>query len=151
LSPRVRWLIAVFFAAVVFGVLVWFDANMLKNAQQEAAAFFRLANYMWVQAGATVVVAGAVILYAGLAWWARSLVCSIIFFVGGLAELLVLPTVFTFTGDWPLGINLALTWWVTTTSGPLNAAQLLGGALVLAGAIGFYRWAFTRQLALRDA
>ena len=151
MSPRVRWVIAVLVAAITFGVLVWFDAEPMKHAQQDAAAFFHLANFMWLYAAAVIVVAGAAVLFAGLTWWSRSLMGSVIFFVGGAAQLLVMPLVFTFTGDWPLGLNLALSWWIQTTSGPLNAAQILGGALVIAGAIGFYRWAFTRQLALKDA
>ncbi len=82
---------------------------------------------------------------------ARSLTASLIFFVGGVAELLVAPALYTYPGDWPYYLNLTLTWWTGTTTGPLNAAQIMGGALVVAGVIGFYRWAFTRQLALKDA
>jgi hypothetical protein len=149
-SSRARGLVAIVIAAIVFGVLVWFDADPLKHAQQEAAAFFRLQNFMWLNAVSLVVVVGAAIAYGGLAWWSRSFAAGLVFLLGGIAELLVAPIVFTFTGDWPLGLNIALSWWVTTTSGPLNAAGILAAGLVIAGPIGLYRWAVTRRLAVVD-
>jgi len=155
MSPRVRWVIAVFAAAVVFGLLVWLDAIVVNNAQprpEEVGAFYiRNPGGVQLLALGSVAVAAAAILYAGLAWWSRSLTASLIFVVGGAAELLVAPTLYMYPGDWAYYLNLTLTWWLSTTAGPLNAAQILGGALVVAGAIGIYRWAFTRQLALKDA
>ena len=138
MSPRLRWVVAALIAAAVFAVLVWLDTNLNPG---EA----------WLHAFGSVAVGGAAILYAGLAWWSRSLTASVIFFVGGAAELLVSPALLTFPGDWPYYLNMTLTWWTDTTTGPVNAAQVLGGALVVAGVIGLYRWAFTRQLALKDA
>ena len=150
MSPRARGLTAIVVGALLFAVLVWFDADPLKHAQQEAAAFFRLTNYMWLYAFSLPVVVGGVILYSGLAWWSRSLAASLVFLLGGAAELTVLPVVFTFTGDWPLGLNQAMSWWVITTSGPLNAAGILGAGLFIAGFVGLYRWAVTRRLAVVD-
>jgi hypothetical protein len=153
MSPRVRWLIAFAVAAVVFAVVVWLDAIVVKNAQPPPPDPMIIPNPggVLLLAFGSVVAAGAAILYAGLAWWSRSLTASVIFFVAGLAELLPAPALYMYPGDWPYYLNLTLTWWLDTTSGPVRAAQILGGALVVAGAIGFYRWAFTRQLALKDA
>ena len=153
MSPRIRWVIAVVVAAAVFAVVVWLDAIVVKNAQPPPpdASIIRNPGGVWLLAFGSVVVGGASIAYASLAWWSRSLTASVIFFVGGAAELLVAPTLYMYPGDWPYYLNLSLTWWLDTTSGPVHAAQILGGALVVSGALGLYRWAFTRQLALKDA
>jgi hypothetical protein len=55
-----------------------------------------------------------------------------------------------FPGDWPYYLNLTLSWWTGLTTGPINAAQILGGALIVAGFIGLYSWATTRRLAVVD-
>jgi hypothetical protein len=159
MSPRIRWVIAVVVAAAVFAVVVWLDAILVKNAQPlpppspnpDPFMIIRNPGGVLLLAFGSVVVGGAAIVYAAVAWWSRSLTASLIFFVGGVAELLVAPALYVYQGDWPYYLNLTLTWWIGTTTGPLNAAQIMGGALVVAGAIGFYRWAFTRQLALKDA
>lgn len=155
MSPRIRWVIAVLVAAAVFAVVVWLDAVVIKNAQpkpEEVGAFYiRNEGPVLLLAFGSIVIGGAAIAYATLAWWSRSLTASLIFFVGGVAELLVAPALYIYPFDWPYYLNLTLTWWLERTTGPLNAAQILGGALVVSGAIGLYRWAFTRQLALKDA
>ncbi len=153
MSPRVRWVIAVVVAAAVFAVVVWLDAIVVKNAQPPPPDAFHIRNEggVLLLAFGSVVVGGAAIVYATLARWSRSLTASLIFFVGGVAELLVAPALYMYPGDWPYYLNLTLTWWTGTTTGPLKAAQIMGGALVVAGAIGFYRWALTRRLALKDA
>ena len=153
MSPRIRWLIAVAIAMIVFAFVVWLDAIIVKNAQPPPPdnAIIPNPGGVLLLAFGSVVVGGAAILYATLAWWSRSLTASVIFFVGGVAELLVAPALYMYPGDWIYYLNLTLTWWLERTTGPLNAAQILGGALVVSGAMGLYRWAFTRQLALKDA
>jgi hypothetical protein len=141
MSPRVRWVIAVAAAAVVFALIVWFDAVVVKNDTPGG---------VWLYAVGSIAVAGAAILYAGLAWWSRSLTAGLIFIVGGAAELLVAPILYMFPGDWPYYLNLTLSWWTGLTAGPINAAPILGGALVVAGVIGLYSWATTRRLAVVD-
>ena len=154
MSPRLRWVVAVAIAAGVFAVVVWLDAVVIKNGPAttppEAGQIYNSGG-VWLHAVGSVVIAGAAIAFATLAWWSRSLTASVIFFVAGAAELFVAPTLLTFPGDWPYYLNMTLRWWLDTTTGPLNAEQILGGALVVSGAIGLYRWAFTRQLALKDA
>jgi hypothetical protein len=150
MSPRARWMVAVVIAGVVFFALTWLDAAVLAGERERAAATFNMGSYMWLWALGTLAVMAAAVLFTGLAWWSRSLAGSVIFLMGGAAAMLVAPVVFTFTGDWPLGLNLALSWWVITTGGPPSAATLLGAALVIAGFIGIYRWATTRRLALTD-
>jgi hypothetical protein len=153
MSPRLRWVVAVAIAAIGFAVVVWFDAIVVKNAQPPPPDPMIIPNPggVLLLAFGSVAVAGAAILYAGLAWWSRSLTASLIFFVGGVAQLLPAPALYMYPGDWPYYLNMTLDWWLERTTGPLDAAQILGGALVVAGAIGLYRWAFTRQLALKDA
>lgn len=150
MSPRLRSVIAVLIAAVVFFALTWLDAAVMARGRDEALATFNMGSYMWLAAIGALAIAAAAILFAGLAWWSRSLVASVVFIVGGAAEMLVQPVVFTFPGEWLLGLNYALSWWITSTSGPLSAATTLGAALVVAGFIGVYRWAFTRRLAVVD-
>lgn len=150
MSPRTRGIVAVGIATVVFFALTWLDAAVMARGRGNAMATFNMGSYMWLAALGALAIAAAAILFAGLAWWSRSLVASVVFVVAGALEMLVQPVVFTFTGEWFLGLNYALTWWVTTTSGPLNAAATLGAALVVAGVIGLYRWAFTRRLAVVD-
>ena len=150
MSPRARGLIAVAIAAVVFVALTWIDAAVLARGRDEALAAFNIGSYVWLGTLGTLVVAAAAILFGGLAWWSRSLLASAVFLVGGAAETLVQPVVFSFTGDWPLGLNQALTWWLTRTTGPVGAAAILGAALVVAAFIGLYRWATTRRLAVVD-
>ncbi|MEA2675891.1 MAG: hypothetical protein QOJ81_32 [Chloroflexota bacterium] len=150
MSPRTRGVGAVLVAALVFAILTWLDAAVLARGRAEALATFNIGSFVWLGTFGTVAIAAAAILFGGLAWWSRSLLASAAFLIGGAAETLVLPVVYSFTGDWPLGLNQALIWWLTTTTGPLNAANVLGAALVVAGVIGLYRWAFTRRLAVVD-
>ncbi|HUP82768.1 MAG TPA: hypothetical protein VM284_01095 [Candidatus Limnocylindria bacterium] len=150
---------AVVVAAAVFAVVVWLDAIVVKNAQPppppspdpDPFMIIRNPGGVLLLAFGSVVVGGAAIVYAALAWWSRSLTASLIFFVGGVAEHLVAPALYIYPLNWPYYLNLTLTWWLERTTGPLNAAHILGGALVVSGALGLYRWAFTRQLALKDA
>lgn len=153
MSPRIRWVIAVAVAAVVFTFVVWLDAIVIKNGPAttppDAGEIYNPGG-VWLRAFGSVTVAGAAILLAGLAWWSRSLTASLIFIVGGAAELLVAPTLYAFPGDWPYYLNLTLSWWTGLTAGPINAAQILGGALVVAGFVGLYSWATTRRVAVVD-
>ena len=149
MSPRVRGLAATAVAAVVFIALTWFDSSVLASGQDEAQATFNV-GYVWLSALGTLAIATATIAFAGLAWWSRSFLASLVFLVTGAAGLLVSPVLSTFPGDWPYYLNMTLTWWLNTTSGPLHAASILDAALVVAGLIGFYRWAFTRRLAVVD-
>ena len=151
MSPRTRGLAVIAIAAVVFAALVWADAAVLARGRDQALATFNMSSFIWLLTAANLVVVAAAILFAGLAWWSRSLLASIVFLLGGAAQTLVVAAVFTFTGDWPLGLNLALSWWITTSAGPANAATILGAGLIIAGLIGFYRWAFTRRLTVTDA
>lgn len=150
MSPQARGLVVVAIAGVVFFALTWLDAAVMARGRGQAMATFNMGSYMWLAALGALAIAAAAILFAGLAWWSRSLVASAVFIVGGAAEMLVQPVAFTFTGEWILGLNYALSWWITSTSGPLNAATTLGAALVVAGLIGLYRWATTRRLAVVD-
>jgi hypothetical protein len=146
MSPRTRGIVAVAIATLVLFALIWLDVGALANARDQASATFRIGNYAWLGALGAVAVAAAAILFAGLAWWSRSLVASVAFVVAGAAGTLAMPLVFGVPGEWPLGLNYALSWWITTTSGPLGAAPTLAAALVVAGVIGLYRWAVTRRL-----
>jgi hypothetical protein len=150
MSSRTRGIVAVVVAAVVFFALAWVDAAVLARGRDQALATFSMGSYLWVAALGTLAVAGSAILFAGLAWWSRSFVASVVFLLAGAAEMLVQPLVFTFAGDWLLGLNIALSWWIINTDGPLNAALFLGAALIVAGLIGLYRWATTRRLAVVD-
>ncbi len=150
MSPRARGLVAIGIAAVVFVVLTWFDTTVVKQAQTDSAASFTAGNVMWLIAAGLIAVAGGAILYAGLAWWSRSFLASLVFLVAGGAGILVSPLLFTFPGDWPYYLNLTLVWWLDTATGPVHAAAMLDAALVVSGVVGFYRWATTRRLALTD-
>jgi hypothetical protein len=149
MSPRVRGLMAIAIAAIMFLALTWFDAVVLASGQAEAQATFNV-GYVWLSALGALAIAAAVILFATLAWWSRSFVASLVFLAAGGVGILVSPVLFTFPGDWPYYLNMTLSWWLSTTSGPLHAAALLDAALLVAGLIGFYRWAFTRRLAVVD-
>ena len=150
MSPRARGLLTIGIAALVFFALTWVDAAVMARGRDEALATFQMSSYLWLGSVGVLAVATAAILFAGLAWWSRSLAASVVFVVAGAAQMLVQPILFTFPGDWPLGLNQALTWWLISTSGPLGAAPMLGAALVVAGIIGIYRWATTRRLAVVD-
>ena len=148
MSPRTRGLAAIAIAAIVFFALVWLDAAVLAGRRDPTVETY--AGYAWLIALGFLATAAATILLAGLAWWSRSFIASLVFLVAGAAGLLVSPVLFTFPGDWPYYLNLTLDWWLKTTSGPLHAAAFLDAALTVAGVIGFYRWAFTRRLAVVD-
>jgi hypothetical protein len=143
-------LVTIAIAALVFFGLTWADAAVLARGRDEALATFNMASYIWLGTLGMIVITTAAIFLSGLAWWARSLAASVVFVLGGAAQMLVQPVVFTFTGDWILGLNQALSWWIVSTSGPLNAAMILGAALIVAGVIGLYSWATTRRLAVVD-
>ena len=83
MSPRIRWVTAVLVAAAVFAVVVWLDAIVVKNAQPPPPDNFHVRNEggVLLLAFGSVVVGGAAIAYASLAWWSRSLTASVIFFV----------------------------------------------------------------------
>jgi hypothetical protein len=133
-------------AAVVFGVVVWYDAGFLAPAQHEAQASFSVSSVVWLMALGTLLVAGAVILFAGLAWWAESLLASIAFLLAGLLETLLYPLVFGNYGL-PDAVQYNAVGWLQWTSGPLSTASILGAALAVAGLVGIYRWLITRQAA----
>jgi hypothetical protein len=149
MSPRTRSVVAVLVAAVVFAVLTWFDTTVVKQSEADASATFTLGSMLWLYTLGSLAVAAATILFAGLAWWSRSLVAGAVFLLGGAAEVLIQLVPFT-GGPWPLNLHLALLWWANLTNGPLRAAYALGAALLVAGVIGLYRWAFTRRLAVVD-
>lgn len=150
MSPRARGLVAIAIAAVVFFALTWVDAAVMARGRDQALATFQMSSYLWLGTLGVLAVATAAILFAGLAWWSRSLAASVVFVLGGAAQMLVQPILFTFPGDWTLGLNQALSWWLSSTSGPIGAAPMLGAALVVGGVVGLYRWATTRRLAVVD-
>jgi hypothetical protein len=109
-----------------------------------------MGSVVWLGALGGLAVAAAIVLYAGLAWWARSLIASAVFVLVGAALTLVFPIYLTFPGPWPLNLDQAFLWWLTTAYGPLNSGNSLGAGLAVAGVIGLYRWATTRRLAVVD-
>lgn len=146
MSGRTRWVIALGVAAVVFALVVWIDAGILQRARQEASATFTMGSFLWLWVLANLAVAAAAILFGGLAWWSQSLLVSLVFLLAGLAETLTLPLVFGNYGL-PDALNYNLVGWTQWTSGPTNAALIMGAALATAGVIGIYRWLTTRQVA----
>ena len=150
MSAGLRFLISVVVAAVVFGVVVWYDAGFLAQAREEASATFSSSSTIWLTTLGTLLIAGAAMLYAGLAWWAESLLVSIGFLLAGLLETLIQALVFGNYGL-PDAVRDNGSGWLLWTTGPLGAASILGAALAVAGVVGIYRWLITRQAAEVEA
>ena len=137
--PRWRWVIALVVATAAFAAVVWLDADVLDQARHAAAASFDEGVLQWLFPLTGLSIAAGVLLFGGLAWWARSLVVSLVFLVAGLVQLVAQSLLFG-TSVLADGLTPPLLTWLLDTKGPLNAELILSAGLAIAGVIGLVSW-----------
>lgn len=140
MSKTGRSLLAVSLAAAVLLFATWFDHNVLNDARRQMGATFEIGWTMTLMALGTILVAAFALLVAVLAWRAASPVVGVAYaLVGGF--LVALPwlvwTLAAKTNDRPPAlpepIAAGLGNLYFSTTGSLNAVEIIGGAMLVAG------------------
>jgi hypothetical protein len=139
MSKTGRTLLALVGAAVVLVVMAWFDSTVMTGRVRDAAATFDPTVMTTALALGSLLVAGAVLLVATLAWWARSAIVSLAYvIVGGFFVLLpwIVWTLAVQENDVPPVLPEPLAVAVSnvhlSTTGPLYAVGTVGAAMVIA-------------------
>ncbi len=133
-------------AAAALTVGAWYDVAFLSDALRSAHQRFDSASVTPLFAFGSVLVAGAVIALAALAWRSASSVVGIVFIVVGafFAALWWLWAWLTgsINGATPILpdplVSVLSTIWIDT-QGPLNAVSTIGAGMLIAGVVALVR------------
>jgi hypothetical protein len=147
MSKTGRTLLALVGAAVVLVVMAWFDSTVMNDQARHASAGFDPTVMTTALALGSLLVAGAVLLVATLAWWAGSAIVSLAYvIVGGFFVLLpwILWTLAVQVNDvppvLPEPLAVAVSDLYLSTHGPLNAVGTVGAGMVIAAIATTVRW-----------
>jgi len=138
-----RKLVALVGAGVVLLVCGWLDAVVIVGISRRANETFDPSGIAWALSFGYLVVAGAVLVVALLARWARSAVVGVVYVLVGVFFVFLPPINWlwaaTINGASPILpdplLTLVNTAYVDAEQGPLNAVAIIGAAMLLVGGL----------------
>ena len=140
MSKAGRTALALVAAAVVLIVMAWFDATVVRDAIRRGSANFDSSQSTLTESLGMILIAGAVLLLASLAWRSRSVVVGVVYALVGtfFAFLLWVWTNPAGTHNdvppvLPDPLVAAVSNIVMAGVGPLNAVGIVGGGMLIAG------------------
>ncbi len=129
-----RTALALVAAVVVLVMMAWFDTTVVRDAAHEAAQTFDSSRYTLIVSLGMIMIAGAVLLLASLAWRSRSVAVGVLYAAVG-AYFAFQLWIYTYLAGQvlpdPLAtavVNISF-----ATLGPLNAVGIVGGGMLIAG------------------
>ena len=119
---------------VVLVALALFDTTVVHDAVRQASSTFDSTQYTLVVSLGTIVIAGAVLLLASVAWRSGSIAVGIVYAAVGAYFALQLWIYMYLAGQvLPEPLETAVINVSFATLGPLNAVGIVGGGMVIAG------------------
>jgi hypothetical protein len=112
----------------------WFDTTVIVAADAEATRRFDVTGFGVAYGVGGVLVAGLVLAIAGIGWRCRSVRLGIVYaVVGGLLAFLLYIAIELPRSSLGLELTSVLSTLELWTGGPLHAASILGGAMLIVG------------------